>query len=78
MSIQEYLIKGSGKSSMRLGFIISVYTGCFGGFILAVLDICINKGVNLVGVSLIIGAWQLFAFGGKTLSGKLEQRKEGQ
>lgn len=77
MSLNEYLTAGNSKSSMRLGFIWSVITGCVGGFILAVLDIILNHGANLLGVAAVVGAWQLFAFGGKAYSGKWEQRREG-
>ena len=76
MSIQEYLKSDSKASSMRLGFIISVWFACAGGFILAILDICINEGKNLLGVAAVIGVIQGFAFGGKTFSGKFEKEKQ--
>lgn len=72
MPIKDYLEAGNNKSSMRLGFVWSVATGCIGGFILALLDIILNHGTNLLGVAAVIAAWQGFAFGFKFASGKAE------
>jgi hypothetical protein len=76
MSIQEYLTKGSDKSSMRLGFITCVYTACYGGFCLICLDVILNDGKNIVSITGFVSALLLTAFSGKTISGRLEQKKE--
>lgn len=60
---------------MRLAFLICVITGCVGGLSLGILDIVLNKGKNLLGVSAIITAINAFAFYGKQAQAKSESIK---
>ena len=59
-------------SAMRQGFLIVVYSSCIGGFILAMLDICLNKGTNLYGVAAIVTGMLGSAFLGKVGQAKQE------
>lgn len=57
MNLIQFFRSDTNYSSMRLGFIICVLTGCLGGIGLCVLDLVINKGKNIVGLGLIIAAY---------------------
>lgn len=76
-TMNEYLQQGTKASSMRLGFITSVYCSTYGGLLLGTLDIVLNKGANLIGVAAIIGAMSGTAYYGKQAQAKTENKKDG-
>lgn len=59
-------------SAMRQGFLVCVWGGVAGGIGLGVLDICLNKGANLLGVAAIITGILGTAFLGKVGQAKQE------
>jgi NAD/NADP transhydrogenase beta subunit len=63
------------ESTMRLCFFICVITGCLIGGSGTILDIVLNKGVNLAGVGVVIVAFLTPAFGGKYLQKTVESPK---
>lgn len=73
MPLKDYLKSNTKESSMRLGFIICVITGCACGLILGVLDEVLNDGENLLGVAAISTGILAAAFTAKGYSGNREQ-----
>lgn len=70
--MNEYLQKGTKASSMRLAFIHAAFVASYGGLLLAILDIAINKGANLLGVAAVSGAIGTPAFYGKYKQASVE------
>lgn len=74
----KYLQSRSGdKSSMRLGFMFCVITGCFGGIGACILDIIMNQGKNIAAIAIVIGAYLTPAFYGKQAQAKAELSTPG-
>jgi hypothetical protein len=73
--MKEYLMKGTKQSSMRLGFIHAIFVSCYGGFILAILDIVLNEGKNLIGVAAVQTGLAGVAFYGKKEQSKTETKE---
>lgn len=73
----EFLKSDTNYSSMRLGFITCIYASTIGGITLAILDIVLNKGKNLLGVAGVIGALGVPAFYGKQAQSKNEFEELG-